>query len=174
MKPSNPHPSPSPAVQAIHGRPRKPPRRSRLSRLVAIALLFLFMPIFVFGATVAATGTVTVRVAEHGPDGVNLWIPVPALLVDVAVMAVPLVMPDDALADARRELAPYRHQIRALAEALEEVPSGSVLVDVRDGNEHVRITKDWRNFEVTVESPDTDVQVSVPARLLSRSLDIFG
>ncbi|MCG8462454.1 MAG: hypothetical protein MI919_39725 [Holophagales bacterium] len=179
METSSPIPPTPPTAQHHpgrnhHGRTRGRARRSRLGRFLAFALLLLFMPIFVFGATVAATGTVTVQVAEHGPGGVNLWIPVPALLVDVAVMAVPMVIPDDALADARREIAPYRHQIRALAEALEQVPAGSVLVDVRDGSEHVRIAKDWRNFEITVESPDTDVKVSVPTRLLSRALDIFG
>lgn len=156
-----------------HPAPAQPRPKSRFTRFVTIALLLLFMPIFAFGATVAATGTITVSVQESGPDGVNLWIPVPALVADLALFAAPMLIPDEALEEARRELAPYQDQIEALAEAIEDVPAGSVLVDVRDGNEHVRISKDWRNFEISVESPDANVNVSIPARLLSRSLDIF-
>lgn len=154
--------------------PTSPRPKRRSTRWVAIALLFLFMPIFAFGATLAATGTITVSVQDSGPDGVDLWIPVPALMVDVVVLAVPMIVPDEDLAEARRQLAPYLEQIEALAEQIEDVPAGSVLVDVRNGAEHVRVAKDWRNFEIEVESPESSVRVSVPARLLSRTLDIFG
>lgn len=148
------------------------PRKSRFKRFVAIALLLLFTPIFVFGATVAATGTVTVSVQEKG--GTDLWIPVPALLFDLAVFAVPHIVPEDELADARREIAPYLDTLTALAHEIESIPAGAVLVEVQDGNEHVRITKEWRSFEILVDSDDADVRVSVPARLLSRGLDIMG
>lgn len=153
-------------------RPQSRPRKSRFKRFVAIALLLLFTPIFVFGATVAATGTVTVSVQEK--DGVNLWIPVPALLFDLAVFAAPRLMPEDALAEARRELAPYHETLSALAAEIEKIPSGSVLVEVKGGDEHVRISKEWRSFDIVVDSEDADVRVSIPARLLSRSLDLFG
>ena len=85
--------------------PAQPRRKSRFARFVTFALLLLFMPIFAFGATVAATGTITVSVQEAGPDGVNLWIPVPALMADLAIFAAPMIMPDDALEglEARHE-----------------------------------------------------------------------
>ncbi len=148
------------------------PKRSRPARFIAIALLVLFMPIFVFGATVAATGTVTVSVQEKG--GVDLWIPVPALLFDLAIFAAPRLMPEDELAEVRRELAPYHDTLEALASELESIPAGSVLVEVESAREQVKITKDWRSFDIVVHSDDADVRVSIPARLLSRGLDLMG
>ena len=148
------------------------PRKSRFKRFVAICLLLLFMPVFVFGATVAATGTVTVRVQEA--NGVDLWIPMPALLFDLAVFAAPRLMPEHELDQVRREIAPYHDALVTMAEEIESIPAGTVLVEVHDGDEHVRIEKNWRSFEIVVDSPDADVRVSLPARLLSRSLDILG
>lgn len=156
--------------------PTPPARRpGRLfARFVAIALLCCFMPIFVFGATVAATGTVTVRVHEGGPDGLDLWIPVPALLLDAAVFAAPALIPEGELEEVRRETAPYLGMLRSLAHDLESIPAGSVLVHVDSPEEQVLITKEWRSFEITVDSGDTQVHVSIPARLLSRSLDFLS
>lgn len=147
--------------------------RSRFSRFVAIALVIFFLPIFALATTVAATGVVTVEVHEQGEDGVDLYIPVPALLFDVAVWAAPKVIPPEDLADMRREVAPYRNGLEALAAELEKCPSG-VLVEVESPDEHVRIVKTWRSFEIEVRSPDANVSVSVPARLLGRALDLVG
>jgi hypothetical protein len=144
--------------------------KNRLMRFLAIATALLLLPIFVLGATVAATGTVSVSVQEHG--GHSFYIPMPALLVDLAVLAAPAVIPEDELAEMRREIAPYRDHLETLAEELESMPSG-LLVEVETPTEHVRITKEWRSFRVEVESEDADITVSVPARLLSRSLDVI-
>lgn len=145
-------------------------QKSRLSRYLTIALIVFLTPIFVFGATVAITGFVTVEVYEE--DGVNLYVPVPALLFDLAIFAAPLVMPDDALADARRELEPYREALETVADELEDCPSG-VLVDYQGRNERVQVSKTWRSFKVDVDTEDTDVHVKMPARLMSRALDVF-
>jgi len=160
-------------AQAQSGHSGSPRKKNRFARFVAIALLIFFLPIFVLGATVAATGTVTVSVHEAGPDGVDLFIPVPAILADVALWAAPMVIPDEALAEARREIEPYRDSLETLARELENCPSG-VLVEVESGDEYVRVVKTWRNFEVEVDSPDTQVSVKVPARLVSRALDVIG
>ncbi|MEM6795608.1 MAG: hypothetical protein AAF725_16635 [Acidobacteriota bacterium] len=154
--------------------PRPTPRRSPFLRFLTVAVLFCLAPIVVLGATVAATGTLVVSVEEHGPEGVSLWIPVPALLVDIAVFAVPRIVPAHEVAQIRRELEPFREAIEGMAEELEEIPAGSVILEVQDGPDHVKISKRWRSFEIAVDGPDTDVRVSVPARLLSRSLDLFG
>ena len=148
------------------------PQRRPLTRYLAIALILLISPIFALAATVAATGTVTVEIDDRSADGVNLYIPVPALLFDLAVFAAPMVMPGDALAEARQEIAPYREGLEAMAEEIASMPSG-VLVDVISDGEHIRITKTWRNFEIEVHGPDTDIAVSVPSRLLSRALDVL-
>ena len=154
--------------------PTPAPRRSRWLRFTAIASLFLLTPVFVFGATVAATGSVTVTVHERGPDGSHLWIPVPALLLDLALLAAPRLMPEEALRDMRRETAPYRDLIAALAADLERMPAGSVLVEVEGEGEHVRVVKQRRSFEIEVDADGTRVHVSVPARLISRSLEFVA
>ena len=152
---------------------RKPrPKARPFTRFVAIALVVLLMPFFALGATVAATGTVTVKVHESGPDGVRLTLPMPALLFDAALGLAPLVIPEDELAEMRQEIAPYREGLEALAAELEKMPSG-VIADIQSDGEHVRITKTWRSFEIDVESDDADIHVAVPARLLSRALDIL-
>ncbi len=148
------------------------PRPRPFIRFVAITLVVLLTPVFTLAATVAATGTVTVRVHERGPDGVRLTLPLPALLFDVALGLAPLVIPEDELAEMRREIAPHREGLEALAAELEKMPAG-VLADIHSDGEHVRITKTWRAFEIDVESDDADVHVAVPARFLSRALDVL-
>ncbi len=148
------------------------PRHRPFTRYIAFAALVFLMPIFAFGAAVAATGTVSVSVHERGPDGVKLYIPVPALLLDLALFAAPRLIPEDALAEARHEIAPFREGLAVLAEEIEKCPAG-VLVDVQTPDEHIRVTKGWRSFEVTIDSDDTDVRVSVPARLAGRVLDLL-
>lgn len=151
-------------------RPASPGLRP-YTRYVALALLVFLMPIFAFATAVAATGTVTVSVHEQGEDGVRLYIPVPALLIDLAVFAAPRLMPEEALAEARAEIAPFRQGLEAFAEELENCPSG-VLVEVQSPTERVRISKNGRSFEVEVDA-DADIRVSVPARLASRLLDVL-
>ena len=147
-------------------------RRRPFTRYVALALLVFLMPVFAFATAVAATGTVTVSVHEQGDDGVRVYVPVPALLIDLAVFAAPRLMPADALAEVRAEIEPFRAGLEALAREIEDCPSG-VLVDVQTPDEHIRVTKNWRSFEVEVDSEDTDVRVSIPARLASRVLDVL-
>ena len=149
----------------------QPPRRP-FTRYVAIVLLIFLMPVFAFATAVAATGTITVSVHERGADGVNLYLPVPALLLDLAVFVAPRLMPDDALAEARAEIAPFRQGLEAIAVELENCPNG-VLVEVQTPTEHVRIAKTSRSFEIEVDSDDADVRVSVPVRLASRLLDVL-
>ncbi len=152
--------------------PRPRPGSRPFTRFVAITLIVLLTPVFTLAATVAATGTVTVRVHERGPDGVRLTIPLPALLFDAALGLAPLVIPEDELAEMRRQIAPYREGLEALAAELEKMPAG-VLADIHSDGEHVRITKTWRSFEIDVESDDADVHVAMPARFLSRVLDVL-
>ena len=141
-------------------------------RWTAIALVCLMSPFFALAAAVAVTGTVTVEVDEKSADGTHLYIPVPALAFDLALLAAPWIIPDDALAEVRREIGPYRQGLQEMAEGLESMPSG-VLVEVHSDGEHVRITKQGRNFHIRVQSEDSDVSIAVPARLLSSSLKVI-
>lgn len=155
--------------------PSKP--RRRMNRFVAFVLLCIFTPIFVFGATavatVAATGTVQVRIDERGEDGANLWIPVPAILFDIALFAAPRMVPPEELQEAREQIAPYLPALRQLADALEALPNAT-LVEVESPTEHVRISKRFGTFHVEVHDQDADVSVQIPARLFGSALGIFG
>jgi len=151
---------------------RSTPRRRPLVRYLAIGLILMVSPIFVLAATVAATGTVTVKVAEKSADGVDLYLPLPAIAFDAALFAAPLFLPEDALADARKELAPYREALQALGRELAGLPSG-VLVEVESDGDHVEVRKTWRSFEIRVDADDADVFVSVPARFASRLLTLI-
>lgn len=148
------------------------PRRRPYLRWTAIALICLMSPFFALAAAVAVTGTVTVEVEEKSVDGTQLYLPMPALVFDLALLAAPLIIPDEALAEARREIAPYRQGLREMARGLETMPSG-VLVEVRSDGEQVRITKQGRAFHIRVQSEDADVSIAVPARLLGSALDLI-
>lgn len=140
-------------------------------RFFLIALLILLVPVFVLATTVAATGTITVKVHEPSED-LDLFIPVPALLVDLALFAAPYVIPAEELAEVRREIDPYREAIRSVADELEDCPD-AVLVEVKSDREQVRISKKGRSFHIDVDSADGDVEVKVPARLLGRALSVI-
>lgn len=155
-------------MQDTERRPRK-----RLNRILAFLLICTFTPIFVFGATVAATGTITVRVKEHTPDGVNLWIPVPAILVDATLFAVPRLMPEDGLAEARAEIAPMLPALQQIADEIDRLPN-AVFVAVDSPTETVRVGKSWGKLYVDVRSEDADVYVEAPARLIGSAFAIFG
>ncbi len=157
---------------ASHSSRDQRPKHSSFTRYVAVAALVLLMPVFAFATAVAATGTITVDVNERGADGARIYLPVPALLIDLAVFLAPRLMPVDALDEIRAEIAPFRDGLEVLAEEIESCPAG-VLVEVESPTEHIRITKSWRSFEIEVGSDDADVRVTVPARLMSRVLDVL-
>lgn len=146
-------------------------QRSRFARYATIAVIIFFTPIFVFGAAIALTGFVTVEVHDE-KEGMDLYVPFPAIILDLAIFVAPMVIPDDALNDARREIGPYQEALETLADELESCPSG-VIVDFRDGDDHVQVSKSWRSFKVDVDTDDTDVKVKVPARLMGRALDVL-
>jgi hypothetical protein len=134
-------------------------------------MLVVVMPFALVATAIAATGTVTVRVHDRSADGVNLVIPVPALLIDLAAFVVPRVIPDDALDEVRQELAPYREGLIAIVNAIEDCPSGT-LVHFESADESVLVSKKGSRFHVSVDSSDLDVDVSVPARFARRALQM--
>ncbi|MGD2115862.1 MAG: hypothetical protein PVG07_12455, partial [Acidobacteriota bacterium] len=115
-----------------------------MGRLARIAIaLTLAVAVFFAGtgvalaATVMATGVVTVRVDEGGPDGTNLYLPVPAILIDLGFGVAEVAVPRDELARMRDEVAPYAPMLRTVADELERCPD-AVLVDVVTNTESVQ------------------------------------
>lgn len=150
----------------------QPPKPRRFLRFVIFASLILMMPVFVLAASFVAAGTVTVAVEDSGPDGVDLFVPVPAILLDIAALVVPRVIPEAELAQIHAELEPWHGALKEAVQALEDCPDG-VLVEVKNKQEHVLVTKRARRFQVNVDSQDVDVRVSMPDRVLRRALQVL-
>jgi hypothetical protein len=144
--------------------------------LKALAILFVVGAVLMasagvtLAATVVRSGFMTVQVHDRGPDGVHLYLPVPAALVDIGLGTLPLWMPREELAQVRREIGPWGPALRAAARAFDECPD-AVLVDVVTDSETVRVERRGRWLEVAVDSEDTDVRVKIPANTMSRLLN---
>jgi hypothetical protein len=135
---------------------------------MALALLWTSTLVYA-GVAVVRSQLVTVEIEERGPDGISLYIPLPAALVDAGLAIAPGVMPPDALADARQEIGEWGPFLEELAHLLTTLPDAT-LVTVDDGDERVLVAKRGRNLIVDVDSPDARVRVSVPVRTVERAV----
>lgn len=143
----------------------------RFLTIVAATMLVLILGSgLLLAGTIAATGLVTVRVNEQGPEGTNLYMPVPAGFLYLGVAALPYVLSEEDLAEIRADLGEVGPAIAALGEALEDCPD-AVLVDVQDHGESVRITKRGRSLLIHVDDGRDQVRISVPAALVSRTVN---
>ena len=109
------------------------------------------------GAALSSEGFIYVNVQEKHPGGTHVHVFVPAALVPATLHFVP-----------RRHFADSSHDMRdalpiidAAIPALNDCPDG-VLVEVKEPDEHVRVTKHGRSIVVDVNDPDETVHVSVP------------
>jgi len=149
-------------------------RLLRIFTIFAVAGAVLFATTGVaLAAAVVHSGVITVAIDDHSPDGVSLYLPVPAALIELGAEALPLFLPDEDMAQIRRELAPHADALRALARELAEMPDAT-LVAVDTDQEHVRVIKSGRSFEITVDAEDADIRVSVPATSFGRLLNALS
>ena len=142
-------------------------RRFLLVAISAFGILMLSSAL-VIGATVAYSGLITVRVNER-ESGMRFYIPVPAALVELGSVIVPLVVPADEMEQFQRDLDEWSPLIRAVLLSLEDV-SNATLVEVHDGDTFVRVVKRGRSLKVHVDSPDALVDVSIPTPAVRRSV----
>lgn len=134
--------------------------------IAAVALGLIVMGSgMLLAASVVRSGMVTVKVHEPGPDGVRLYLPVPAALVHVGMSVLPAVMEEDVWAEVRTDLGEWGPVAAEALRAVEDAPD-AVLVDVQNPRESVRIVKDGRNLEIHVKGDDGTVEISLPANLL--------
>jgi hypothetical protein len=117
--------------------------------------------------TVAVGGLVTVKVQEDRADGTNVYIPVPAALLDLGLMLVPDEEMAEMRADLREDLGDWGPAVAASLDAFADCPDG-LLLEAQDGAETVRIEKRGRSFLIHVDDGSSDVRISVPARFLGR------
>jgi hypothetical protein len=134
----------------------------------AVGVLMLIGSGFIVAGTVASSGLVTVSVHESGPDGMDLFIPVPAGLVKVGLALTPVVlsMVDSHALD--HELERYREELDLILPAVVEMLSvletmpDATLVEVEGRDEYVKVTKEGRKIRVLVDEPDARVSISIP------------
>lgn len=149
-------------------------RAARIATALGVAFAMLFVGTGVaLAATVAASGIVTVRVQESGPDGVRLFVPVPAAALDLGLGVATLAIPAGELAGLRAEAAPYHEALGALARGLEDCPDAT-LVEVVTDRESVRVTKRGGTLVIDVDADDGRVRVALPARTLTKVARFLG
>lgn len=147
----------------------------RSSERLALAII-LGLAVLV-GGTAGATayawhraGSVHLAIHESGPQGNDISITLPGILVNAAIAICPV--PADAELNAR--LAEVTPVLRAVASQLASMPD-AVLVDVKDGDGTVRIEKSGPNLLIRVRSDEDRVEVAVPVesvRRLMRKLEV--
>ena len=109
------------------------------------------------GAALSTEGFLYVNVQEKHPGGTHVNVFVPAALVPATLHFVPKHHFIDASHDMRDALP----IIDAAIPALNDCPDG-VLVEVKEPDEHVLVTKRGGAVVVDVNDPDETVHVSVP------------
>lgn len=135
--------------------------------LLAVVLMCFVLMVgsgLLLAATVVRGGMMTVKVHE---PGTHINVTVPAGLVTLGMDLLPLVIEDDIYAEIRTDLGEYGPAAVAALQELEDAPD-AVLVDIQDGRESVRITKEGRLLEIYVKDDNGTFEISVPARLLGK------
>ena len=106
-------------------------------------------------------GFVHVRVEESRKGGDNLHLILPAELVPLAADLVPLAH----LRHSERELRSALPALHVTAAELAKLPD-TLLVEVIEDKDHVRIAKVGEGLAIDSESPDEHVHVWVPLRAI--------
>jgi hypothetical protein len=121
---------------------------------------------------VATAPAIDISVRQHGVDHGHVSLRLPAAL----VVASAILAGDDARDRLRAEigaeidLAAWSPAAAELARQLETMPD-AMLVEVRDGGDHVLVVKEGDDLRIRVRSPDGDVDVTLPATLAG---DLLG
>jgi len=146
--------------------------------LVGAAIVVVLSAGMVMAGTAVASGMMTVSIHEAGPDGVDLYIPVPVGLVEATLSLAPVVlrMMDDHHLDhelnrIREDLEYALPALEAVLERIEEMPD-AVLVEVESDFESVRVSKERGSIHILVEDGGDRIQISVPTRVF-RSVGAF-
>ena len=131
--------------------------------MIAKILLGLAGSAILAGSYVVEQGAVRVSVDENFPDGHHVHLIVPAAVVPLAVAFVPQREMSRAGHDAGR----FMPAVRAACESLSR-QADFELVNVQDGEQHVRIAKQGDLVVVDVEDESETVHVSVPLKTIDK------
>ena len=131
----------------------------------AVTVIILGWVIFV-GAVYATSGVISVRIHER-ESGLDVYLPLPATMVEGIVVGGTRVAD---LAELRSEIGEWAPMVRELLEVLEESPDAT-FVEVRDGREHVLVTKRRGSMLVEVDTDEVFVEVSAPIHMVRRTVE---
>ncbi len=135
-------------------------------------LLGIFGAVLLMGLVAYSEGAVTVYVREKQPQGARIWLPVPALLVEVGMRFAPPAK----LREASTQIRPWLPAIEAASNELARCPDAT-LVEVKNATEHVLIAKQGDILRIEVDDDNDTVHVSVPVEFvnsLARDLAASG
>jgi len=131
--------------------------------MVARVMLPALGTVVLAGAYVVHEGAVRIAVDEQAPGGTHIRLLLPAALVPVGMWFVP----DRKLREATAQARPWLPAIKTASQELARLPD-SDLVEVRDTEQHVSISKRGALLVIDVQSPRERVHVSVPLRTVNR------
>ncbi len=145
---------------------------SRAGKIATAAALMAAVTVvgwvMLVGVLYAAGGVVTVEV-EDRHQGLDIYLPVPMVLLDamVASAAMPAVhtagLPRVELDGMSVDFGELGSVVLELLHELEELPDAT-LVEVVSGPDRVRISKDGTKLRVEVEEPGTSIDLAIPTR----------
>lgn len=118
------------------------------------------------GGWIFHQGVVRVSVEETKPGGERVRLVLPAALLPLGVRAVP----EEAIREAAPAARDVLPAIRLAARELARCPD-TLLVEVRDAGEHIRLAKRDGRLILDVDSPRERVHVSLPLRTLAAIAD---
>ena len=150
-----------------------------LAVLVGAALILVFSTGIMVAGTAVTNSLMTVSIHEGGPDGLDLFVPVPVGLVEAVLAIAPPMLRlvdehhhiDAELGHIRAELDEVLPAIDAVLDGVSEMPD-AVLVEIDGSNEYVRVSKEGRSINVLVMDGNDRISISVPTRVV-RSLSRF-
>jgi hypothetical protein len=115
---------------------------------------------------ICSEGMIEVKVVEKQPEVHHVYVLAPAMLVPIATHFIP----SRKLGRASAEIKPWMPTIRA---ALEQLRAGEdiTLVEVREPDQHVLVTKSGGSVVVDVTDKDDIVHVSAPIRAIESTVE---
>lgn len=115
---------------------------------------------------ICSEGMIEVNVVEKQPEVHHVYVLAPAMLVPIGTHFIP----SRKLGHAAREIKPWMPTIHA---ALDQLRAGEdiTLVDVREPDQHVLVTKQGGSVVVDVADKDETVHVSTPIRAIESTIE---
>ena len=134
--------------------------------ILAKAALGVGVTLALAGVYVFHEGVIRVDVDEHRSGGSHVHFWAPATTVSTGLRLVPRYHLQHAAAQVR----PYLPLLRELSKELQKYPNAE-FVDVRDSEDHVRITMREGKLSIDVDTDSENIHVTVPGETLADVAD---